>query len=92
MSPNARMTRGQKQVYEKGKKPPTQLKQRPMEEEKRRSPRGIVATNKKGAQKVLKGQETCTCNVSEKTCDMSEEEQERAVVIEKGKQCSIEHT
>eukprot|EP00957_Ditylum_brightwellii_P099528 7581763-Ditylum_brightwellii.AAC.1 len=68
MSPNARMTRGQKQVYEKGEKPPTPLRQRPMEEEKRRSLRGIVATNKKGAQKVLKGQETRmrTRNVSEK--------------------------
>eukprot|EP00957_Ditylum_brightwellii_P136936 10443044-Ditylum_brightwellii.AAC.1 len=94
MSPNARMTWGQKQVYEKGKTPPTPLRQRPMKEEKRRSPRGIVSTNKKGAQKVLKGQEMCThmCNVSEKTCDMSEEEQECDVVIEKGKQCSIEHT
>eukprot|EP00957_Ditylum_brightwellii_P024828 1876787-Ditylum_brightwellii.AAC.1 len=78
MSPNARMTWGQKQVYEKGKRPPTPLRQRPMEEEKRRSPCGIVATNKKGAQKVLKGRETRTHtrNVSEKTCDMSEEEQE----------------
>eukprot|EP00957_Ditylum_brightwellii_P062856 4768636-Ditylum_brightwellii.AAC.1 len=92
MSPNAQMTRGQKQVYEKGKKPPTHLIQRPMEEEKRRSPREIVATNKKGAQKVLKGQETRTCNVSEKTCAMSEEEQEHEVVIEKGKQCSIEQS
>ena len=59
------MTLGQKQVYEKGEKPPTPLRQRPMEEKKRRSPHGIVATNKKGAQKVLKGQEmrTCTRNV-----------------------------
>eukprot|EP00957_Ditylum_brightwellii_P014766 1113815-Ditylum_brightwellii.AAC.1 len=78
MSPNARMTRGQKQVYEKGKKPLTPLRQRPMEEEKRRCPRGIVATSKKGAQKVLKGQEMCTRmrNVSEKMCDISEEEEE----------------
>eukprot|EP00957_Ditylum_brightwellii_P099965 7617848-Ditylum_brightwellii.AAC.1 len=55
ISPNAQMTQGQKQVYKKGKKPPTHLRQRPMEEEKRRSPCGIVATNKKGAQKMLKG-------------------------------------
>eukprot|EP00957_Ditylum_brightwellii_P066759 5066109-Ditylum_brightwellii.AAC.1 len=47
MSPNVRMTQGQKQVYEKGKKPLTHLRQQPMEEEKRRSPHGIVATNKK---------------------------------------------
>eukprot|EP00957_Ditylum_brightwellii_P124989 9528125-Ditylum_brightwellii.AAC.1 len=91
MSPNAQMTQGQKQVYEKGKKPPTHLRQRPLEEEKRRSPHGIVATNKKGSQKMLKGQETrtCMCNMSEKRCNVSEEEQEHEVVIEKGKQCSI---
>eukprot|EP00957_Ditylum_brightwellii_P034157 2588778-Ditylum_brightwellii.AAC.1 len=63
-----------------------------MEEKRRRSPCGIVATNKKGEQTVLKGQETRMCNVSEKTCDVSEEEQEHEVVIEEGKQCSIEHT
>eukprot|EP00957_Ditylum_brightwellii_P086256 6563986-Ditylum_brightwellii.AAC.1 len=66
-----------------------------MEEEKRRNPHGIVATNKKSAQKVLKGQETRTrmCNVSDEMCDVSEEEEEELeVVIEKGKQCFIEHT
>eukprot|EP00957_Ditylum_brightwellii_P182893 13931221-Ditylum_brightwellii.AAC.1 len=94
MSPNAQMAWGQKHVYEKGKKPPTHLRQRPMEEEKRKSPCGIVATSKKGVQKVLKGQEIHMRmhNVSEETCDVSEEEQEHEVVIEKGKQCSIEHT
>eukprot|EP00957_Ditylum_brightwellii_P137698 10497253-Ditylum_brightwellii.AAC.1 len=66
------MAQGQKQ-----KKPPTPLRQKLIEEEKRRSTRGIVATNQKGAEKVLKGQEMRTRNASEKTCDMSEKEQER---------------
>eukprot|EP00957_Ditylum_brightwellii_P193139 14706063-Ditylum_brightwellii.AAC.1 len=89
MSPNAQMTRGQKQ-----KKPPTPLRQKPMEKEKKRSTQGIVATSKKGAQKVLKEQEmrTRTRTASEKTCDMSEKEKECVVVIETEQQCSIEQT
>eukprot|EP00957_Ditylum_brightwellii_P127335 9709389-Ditylum_brightwellii.AAC.1 len=65
-----------------------------MEEEKRRSPHGILATNKKGAQKLLKEQEMSIrmCNVSEEMRDVSEQQQESEVMIQKGKQCSIEHT